>query len=237
MIEYRVDIFKGARSLGVELSLFHNESDNYSSCTYIKSISKDGLLVSDGRIKPGDRLLAMKQHWSNGETVTFNFENRDLIESKQILRKAKGQIELFLLRESNSKKGDSSYEAIDSDEVTLETPNLFQNTSQGNCPEKFDIHVHPFKAHEENGFGIRDSVKSWKIRKPRRKTSSKRFAVNFHESSQECCQEENDKVLPVDENNYIRSVENSECNVMGRFEVFTAKSELHKLSFTKHIKT
>ena len=106
--EIKVELFKGARSLGIQISIL--QIQNKQECdqkyqVFITDISEGGLLGSDGRIMVGDRLVAVKQYLQNGDTLTFNFEESyagtDANEVKQILRRCKGRIELFIIRATN----------------------------------------------------------------------------------------------------------------------------------------
>ena len=142
----------------------------------------------------------------------------------------KREIILFLVRDLNGKRDESVFKGSKSDVVTLETPNSFRNSSRQSYEEKLDIKAHSFQIPEGNGFENRDSIKTCKVRKPRRKNSSKRYAVNFQKKSLECFEGEKDKVLLADENNCSHNNENSEFRVLGRFEVLTTKSEFHHIS-------
>ena len=109
MEEYKVNIFKGSRSLGLELLEMQEENLEQSSGIYIKSLSSGSILSSNKLVNIGDRLVAVKQYLVNGETITFDFQNKNVTEVNQILKKVKGQIELFLIRILDDKRDSNPF--------------------------------------------------------------------------------------------------------------------------------
>ena len=186
MAEIRIDIYKGARSLGVELSIQTHKTDlgGLKNGIFINNLIEGGLIQSDGRIKIGDRLLAVKQYLPNGDTSTFDFEDgytlNDTNEVEKILKRCKGQMDIYVVRESN-------YEEVVSPSVCVSNILIDPDKDSQMCSPMLNDNMRISKNYEceseRNNYGPRDSVTTYKMKNPMRQNASKRYALQFQEQS------------------------------------------------------
>ena len=212
MVEIRIELFKGARSLGVELSIHkYKTGESYlKPRIFVNNLTEGGLLQSDGRIKVGDWLLAVKQYLPNGESLTFEFDDgyasNDTNEANQTLRRCKRKMEIYVLRKLNL------------EEVPL-SPNCENNgfidgdkSTEIICPS-FDGNLGIFRNYnlesETNQPGYRDSVTTYKVQKPRRQNACKRYALRFQDQAIQDVEYSKEEVFASLSDNTKHSINNT----------------------------
>ena len=184
--EIRIGIYKGARSLGVELSIqkYETELGVLKHGVFINNLVEGGLIQTDGRIRIGDRLIAVKQYLPNGDTSTFDFEDgytlKDTTEVKKILKRCKGQMDIYIVRESN-------YEEVVSPSTCVNNILIDPDKESQMCSPMSNDNIGISKNYEceseTNKYGPRDSVTTYKMKHPMRQNASKRYALRFQEQS------------------------------------------------------
>ena len=101
--ETRIEVYKGARTFGLVLVGGVNDQQTPGDCgIYVSKVLEGGLAEVDKRILPGDRITAIKQYLDDGDAYTFSFDDNGAAKThedvKQILRRCKGKVELFIVR-------------------------------------------------------------------------------------------------------------------------------------------
>jgi len=100
--EIRIDVYKGVRTFGLVLvGGSRNQQTPGDSSIYVSKVLEGGLAEVDGRVMPGDRIAAIKQFLEDGDAYTFNFDENGSAtheDAKQILRRCKGNVALFVVR-------------------------------------------------------------------------------------------------------------------------------------------
>lgn len=100
--EQRMEVYKGARTFGLLLVGGANDQQvPGDSGIYVSKVLEGGLAELDGRIYPGDRITAVKRYLEDGDAYTFSFDNDGRTtheDAKQILRRCKGRVALFIVR-------------------------------------------------------------------------------------------------------------------------------------------
>jgi len=101
--EIRIEVYKGARTFGLVLVGGVNNQQTPGDCgIYVSKVLEGGLAEVDRRILPGDRITAIKQYLHDGDAYTFSFDDNSAAKThedvKQILRRCKGKVELFIVR-------------------------------------------------------------------------------------------------------------------------------------------
>ena len=100
--EIKIEVYKGARTFGLVLVGGINNPQSPGDCgIYVSKVLEGGLAEVDGRILPGDRLMAIKQYLDDGDAYTFCFDDGDNVtheDAKQLLRRCKGRVAIFIVR-------------------------------------------------------------------------------------------------------------------------------------------
>jgi hypothetical protein len=101
--EIRIEVYKGARIFGLVLVGGVDNQQAPGDCgIYVSKVLEGGLADVDKRILPGDRITAIKQYLDDGDAYTFSFDDNGTAKThedvKQILRRCKGKVELFIVR-------------------------------------------------------------------------------------------------------------------------------------------
>jgi len=132
--EIRIDVFKGVRTFG--LVLVGGSSDQQTpgdSSIYVSKVLEGGLAGVDGRILPGDRIAAVKQFLEDGDAYTFSFDENGSAtheDAKQILRRCKGKVALFIVRKDEILSTHNDNESAITETVSFENKlKVEENTS------------------------------------------------------------------------------------------------------------
>lgn len=239
-VEIRIGLFKGARSLGVEFSTLRLQNDRGQdeSQILIKHIAEGGLIGSDGRIKIGDRLLAVKQYLDTGDSLTFHFEDvyagDDTCEVKQILKRCKGRLEITISRKINQATTSSPTHFKNSNIARSTTSETRKTSVYANLDVCNECNLSSSPSGDkgyENSY--RDSTAVYKMKKCRRQNISKRYGL----SSEDQCHE---TFKPVVEESLVSKMYNIttpfyNCvelnyNIVGRFKICIPENVIHNFN-------
>ena len=174
--ELRIEVYKGARTFG--LALCGGENDQRypgNSSIYVEKVLEGGLAEKDGRIMPGDRITAIKQYLEDGDARTYNLDDDGTAtkeDAKQILRRCKGRVALFIVRNEDMKE-DSEEKIVSSLErigeiahtnISQKVP-IDQNSSLNDANNAIDVtysydHQHD-QTDELNARSLKESSKSY----------------------------------------------------------------------------
>lgn len=174
--EIRIDVYKGVRTFGLVLvGGSRNQQTPGDSSIYVSKVLEGGLAEVDGRVMPGDRIAAIKQFLEDGDAYTFNFDengNATHEDAKQILRRCKGNVALFVVRKdevfsSHNEAGNINHQIVpcgnisDTDDTNISTnQSTTSNQSEFNDVRKDKNNKHNFSESNRNSCDVPKSDKS-----------------------------------------------------------------------------
>jgi len=125
--EIRIEVYKGARTFGLVLVGGVNNQQFPGDCgIYVSKVLEGGLADVDRKILPGDRITAIKQYLDDGDAYTFSFDDNGTPktheDAKQIMRRCKGRVEIFIVRKDEKQLKNSHASNLTSQNLSTEPP-------------------------------------------------------------------------------------------------------------------